>query len=431
MDVFVDGVLITSTMVDLGGRWRVPLLFDVPGARTITALQRRADCAAQQTSVSVQVSCPCAPPIIQFPLDQSVICLQEQFFGVGTPGAGIDLCIRRGADDVFCDTAAVGPDGAWRVSVPVNLPNGAYVVAVAQSGGGCASAEARSAFTVDCACPPPEIHSPHTGGSVCGLTALSGVGTPGAVVSACVRDGGNEEVFCGAAAVDPDGSWRLAVPVILPNGAYTAAAYQTTAVCVSGENANAFTVDCACPPPEIAEPQPGLITCDLTDVTGTGAPGAAVSLCIRNSGGSNVFCGSAVVDTNGSWQVPLSGALADGAYTITVSQASAQCTSGEAIVSFTLLCRACVEPVIFEPFGDAINCAPFATVLGGGEPNSQIQLEIIGPDGTYSTTATVSSAFSWQAEFPPMPIGDYTVIATQLGRCPGVHQISFTLVDCE
>ncbi len=320
----------------------------------------------------------------------------------------------------------------WQITLPTNLPNGIYTATVSQSNQSCTSAERVVSFTVECVCPPPAILSPTLGETLCDPLAFSGRGTPGATLSLCVVDNANTVVTCGAALVDPNGLWQLIIDGPLPNGSYTAVASEQSDTCTSGKAAIPFLVSCLCTPPVIHFPSPGNIICGESDFSGSGTPGATISFCVRDGNNQQVACDTAVVDSNGVWQVSLPVTLPNGAYTAISSQTNGACTSAEIVVAFTVNCS-CPMPLILTPItGDSYCQTPIFT--GTGTPGATINLCVRNEGNAivFCNTTLVNGNGNWQLSAPvPLVAGLYTVAVSQTSViCTSAETAATFVIDC-
>ncbi len=225
------------------------------------------------------------------------------------------------------------------------------------------------------------------------------------------------------------------MPDSLPNGSYTAVASQSNGVCNSADTAIAFDIDCTCPPPVILSPINGSTDCGLAMMSGTASPGALVNACIymeTPQGQDMIFCGSAIADDMGNWQVPFPGLDENAVYTVTATQQTSECTSGFASVTYTEDCHKCVLLTFLDPFIQGSVCPPVTELTGMGPPNAQVQLDISGPGGSFSVTTSTDEFLGWSAAIPAQTaLGDYTVTGTVLTPpCQQTETSGFTIIAC-
>ncbi|GAB3150600.1 hypothetical protein GCM10027290_38410 [Micromonospora sonneratiae] len=182
----------------------------------------------------------------------------------------------------------------------------------------------------------PVITSPTPGQVVNDSTpTITGTGEPGNTITVTI-DG----VVAGTTTVAPDGTWSFNVPMDLTEGSHTVTATQTDAAGNVSPPSDpvTFTVDTTGPAaPVITNPTNGQQVNDRTPiVTGTGEPGATVSVTVNG-----VVVGTGAVGPDGTWSVTVDRELGCGQQTITATQTDVAgiVSPTSAPVTFTVVCR--------------------------------------------------------------------------------------------
>ncbi len=262
----------------------------------------------------------CPPPDIGFPQSGGILCDLNTFYGTGTPGSVLMLCVRSGTATVFCGTATVNVNGTWQITMPFDLSDGSYTATASQSNAACASTGTTVAFTIECACPPPVILSPVDGSINCGLNLMSGTASPGALVNACIymdTPQGWDMIYCGSTTADGTGYWQVPFPGLDQNALYTVTANQQTAECTSDFASATYTEDChKCVILTFLEPFiEGAVCPPVTELSGVGPPNAQVRLDIAGPGGS--FSVTTTTDEYHAWSATIPAQSIPGEYTVT------------------------------------------------------------------------------------------------------------------
>jgi len=190
------------------------------------------------------------------------------------------------------------------------------------------AAEAVSPVTKPVQLAAPVITSP-SGGELVGTATptITGTGTPGATVHVTIVETGDQYDV----AVDAAGDWSVVAATPLLAGSYTATAYQTLSGQTSGTDQQTFRI--GLPPPVITSPTNGVVIMDTTPtVTGTGIPGATVTVTVQETG--NQY--QTTVNPDGSWSLTIDSPLATGKYTLQAFQAAQGLTSPASSVVVTI-----------------------------------------------------------------------------------------------
>jgi MYXO-CTERM domain-containing protein len=167
------------------------------------------------------------------------------------------------------------------------------VSAAAVDAAGNAGAPVTRDFTVDTGAPMVTITSPVAGQQVADTTpTVTGTAEPGAVVT-IVIDG----QVVGTATAGADGMWSFEVPALTP-GTHTVEARTTDGAGNMGSSGSvSFEVKTQAPVVIVTPVMGGAVTGPTVVVTGTGEPGATITVTV---GGQTK---TAVVGQDGAWTV--------------------------------------------------------------------------------------------------------------------------------
>jgi hypothetical protein len=162
--------------------------------------------------------------------------------------------------------------------------------------------------------------------------------------------------------------------------------------------------------PAITSPTTGGTTGPTPTISGTGVPGATVTVTDQ----TGTVLGTAVVDANGNWSLTPDAPLALGDHTITATQTFGPATSApSAPVSFTVVdTTPPTTPVITSPESGTITSDTTPTITGTGEPGATVT--VTDQDGNVLGTAVVDANGDWSLTPAPLADGDYTITATQV-----------------
>jgi flagellar hook assembly protein FlgD len=299
------------------GTWTIDAPELPDGDYTVTATATDAngnEATAGPVAFAIDTGAPDAP-VITSPTEGEVTDdATPPITGTGEPGATVEVVITDADGNETTYETVVEEDGTWTVVPTIPLPDGETTVVATQTdeAGNTSPASEPVTFVVDTTAPEaPVITSPAEGSTTTDTTPLvTGTGEPGATVEVKI-DG----VVVGTTTVKPDGTWELQVTEPLSGGEHTVSATQTDeAGNTSPAASNTFTVDAGVAPPVITSPQTGDEVSQTPTVTGTGQPGATVTVYVD---GNPV--GTATVGADGEWSLALP-ELACGTHTITATQ---------------------------------------------------------------------------------------------------------------
>lgn len=261
---------------------------------------------------------------------------------------------------------------------------------------------------VDCGgLDPPAITAPESGAQTGETPTITGTGQPGATVT--VTDGDTE---LGTATVGEDGNWLLTPENPLPPGEHTIEAVQSSGDEVSepSDPVTFTVVDTQAPdPPSITGPEDGsTIGNDTPEITGTGEPGATVTV---TDGDTEL--GTATVGEDGTWSLTPEEPLQDGEHTIVATQedAAGNVSDPSSEVSFTVDTQAPDPPTIESPADGSTIGNDTPVVEGTGEPGATVDVSV---DGESVGEATVDGDGNWSLPLDePLSDGDHVIEAVQ------------------
>jgi hypothetical protein len=282
--------------------------------------------------------------------------------GPGIPGATVNV---RGPDGTLLGSTVVGADGNF--TVPLDTPqNNGQTVVVDQTDPTGATSDPVVITAPDTQAPaaPANLQL-----STDGLT-LTGTGEPGATVT--VRDANG--AVLGTAVVAADGTFSIGLSAPQLDG-QTLTVDQADAAGNTSADASLTVADVTAP----AAPANLAVSADGLSLSGTGEPGATVTV----RGANGAVLGTAVVGTDGTFNVPLGTAQTDG-QTLNVEQ-----TDAAGNVSPT---ASAVAPIGADappaPTALALS-ADGLTLTGRGEPGDTVTVR--GANGAVLGTAVVAA----------------------------------------
>ncbi|MBD3942225.1 hypothetical protein IF188_11010 [Microbacterium sp. NEAU-LLC] len=187
-------------------------------------------------------------------------------------------------------------------------------------------------------------------------------------------------------------------------------------------------IDCPPAPPVVTQPTEGSTTNATPVIQGTSEPNATVEVFVD---GDSI--GTTTASAGGTWEVPVTNALDEGAHTVSAIQTVGGTASEEStVVNFTVDATPPDAPVIETPAtGDVVGTAT-PPISGTAEANSTVTVTI---DGLDAGTTTASPTGEWTfTPASPLDDGDHTVVATATDAAgnvsPDSDEVTFT-VDTE
>ncbi|GAB3617346.1 hypothetical protein GCM10027416_19030 [Okibacterium endophyticum] len=257
----------------------------------------------------------------------------------------------------------------------------------------------------------PVLTSPADGGEVQTGAAISGTGPASTTIVVTPTGAEAFEI-----TTDASGNWSFPAPGA--TGPYSFSIFAKNGF--NESTVNEYALDVVPAPltaPVITNPADGSdVVTEVTEITGTGRPGATVTV-------SGDVEGTAVVGSDGTWSIETD--LGYGSYEITVVQALDGETSPAATAAFDVVLQA---PVITSPADGAEFAADAAptTVTGTGVEGATVTAAINGVD-LGSTTAAEDGA--WELALAAgVQTGTNTIAVTQsIDGVSSSAQVSFVV----
>ncbi|MCF2863434.1 retention module-containing protein [Pseudoalteromonas sp. Cnat2-41] len=303
--------------------------------------------------------------------------------------------------------ATVQQDGSWQVQTQQPLGEGIYQVyaSVVDASGNNANDTAQGEVDTTA----PSLTLTPLGVTNDPTPVISGTSDEiGATIAVEVVDAnGTTQSF--TAVVQSDGSWQVEVPAELAEGGYQVEASVSDEAGNSTSATASGTIDTNAPDLSIDPLSP---TNDVTPtISGTSsAIGAAVNLTLTDANGQ-IQTVTAVVAADGSWQVSVPQALAEGVFTVSASVTDAQGNEAQANAQGQIDVTA--PTLSIDPLGAQSDTTPIISGVSS-QVGASVVIEVTDSDGTTQTlTAVVQSDGRWQVEASqPLAEGDYTVLAS-------------------
>jgi len=299
----------------------------------------------------------------------------------GSAEAGATVTVMDNSDGTMLGGTVADADGTYTISLALRVFNG-RAIRVVQTDPSGNDSTATVLIAPDLAIPPTPTATVAADGS-----AVSGTAKPGATVSVFDRDDGST---IGTAVVAADGTYT----VPLAPGTSDGGALEVSQTDPSGNVSDTVVV---ITPDLVAPTAPtATLSADGTSVTGTGEPGATVT--VTAAGGASL--GTAIVNGDGSYFVPLAEPQANGG-TLSVTQADAAGNDSQAVTIAVPDTTAPAAPV-------ASVSADGTSVTGSGEPGATVTVRdaaslplgsgTVAADGSFAITLTTPQANGQQLQ---------------------------------
>ena len=273
-----NGKVLGTTLVAIDGSWSFTPSIAINHGVEISAVQRDSfgNVSVESNTIKVDSMNPIAPVLNAS--DGSSIG------GSGEVGATITL---TDSNEAVLGTTVVDADGSWELILTEALNHNLQISAIQSDASGNTSVKS-NIILVDIISPLAPV-----------LTASNGsrIGGSGEVGATITLTDSNEAVL-GTTVVDADGSWELILAEAL-NHNLQISAFQSDASGNASVKSNIILVD------SISPLAPVVISSDGSNVSGTGEPGATITLTDRNE----KVLGTAVVSENGSWRLTFKTAI--------------------------------------------------------------------------------------------------------------------------
>ncbi len=361
-----DGVVVGTGVVGADGSFTVTLSPPRTGGEPLVVTQTDAagNVSAGTSTQAPDLTAPAAPTA-EIGADGAGIT------GRGESGATVTI---RDASGAVVATAIVGADGTYTATLTPAQANGG-TVSVTQS-------DAAGNVSAPTTVPAPDITAPGAPTAAIGAdgASITGTGEPGASVT--VSDAAGTVIA--TATVAADGSYSASLSPVQSSGA-PVTVNQTDA---AGNASAGVTVAT----PDLTAPGAPVATLDATGsvVSGTGEPGARISVSI--TGGGEI--GTATVDARGSYSIILSTPQGDGqAVVVTQTDAAGNVSPGTSLTAPDLTAPAAPTGVV---------AADGASIAGTGEAGATITIR--SPVGAIVGSAVVGADGSYAAVLSPAQI---------------------------
>ncbi|HIV78364.1 MAG TPA: BapA prefix-like domain-containing protein, partial [Candidatus Sphingomonas excrementigallinarum] len=369
------GQALGTAVVGAQGGYTLPLTTPQANGGTLTVTQSDpAGNVSPAVTLAAPDITPPAAPAATLSADGATVS------GTGEPGATVRVTDPNGQP---IGTAAVAADGSYTVTLTTPQTGGGVLVVTQTDAAGNVSPVTRidAVDTGTMPLPTAQIDAQ-------GIT-VSGTGEPGATV--IVRDANGQTI--GQATVDANGNYSLTLTTPQGNG-------ETLTVVQSDTLGNVSpTITLTAPDFTAPEAPTATIAGDGAIITGTGEPGATVT--VRDAAGQPL--GTATVDAQGNYTLPLTTPQANGG-TLTVTQSDpAGNTSPATTVS---------APDITAPTAPTATIAGDGTVVTGtGEPGATVTVRDAA--GQPLGTATVDAQGNYTLPLTTPQANGGTLTVTQ------------------
>ncbi|WP_260923247.1 Ig-like domain-containing protein [Novosphingobium sp. 9] len=412
-----DGATVLGTaLADAGGAWTfTPTMALAEGPHAITAyatdIAGNVGASSGPFTLRIDVTAPAAPTIQ--PSNGATL--------TGTAEAGATVNLDLDGNGVAETSVVANGSGLWTYTPPIQLLDGARVIATATDTAGNTSAP--TSTLVDRTAPlAPAITgvlddvAPQTGTVANGggtndtQPVLTGTAEPGSTVT--ILDNG---MSLGTAAVNASGNWTFPITTVLATGSH---AFTASAMDAAGNNGPAsvaytVTVDTAIPPAPVIT----LLTDDVGPVQGGVASGGTSDDTLPVLGGTSganltiavydgaTLIGTATADSAGAWSLTPTSPLSGGPHNFTaIATNAAGAVSGASnVYSVTIDTSTPAAPTITNVADDAPDHV--GTVPAGGLTNDTSPL-IAGTaaanavlrvyaDGVLLGTANADASGNW------------------------------------
>ncbi|MDH4744378.1 Ig-like domain-containing protein, partial [Sphingomonas sp. CBMAI 2297] len=359
-----SGTLLGSGTVGSNGSYTVTLTQPQNNGQTVTVTQTDpAGNVSPSTTAHAPDTTPPAAPTGAINPNGTIVT------GTGEPGATVT--VRNGSDAVI-GTAVVNAQGSYTVTLTTPQNNGGTItVAQTDPAGNGSNPINLAAPDITPPSAPTAIMDPHT-------FTVSGSAEPGATVTVTDADGRP----LGGTVANADGGYSISLPPAVFDG--------EPVTVVQTDPAGNHSPPTIVTAPDLSPPAAptASVTPDGTSVTGTGEPGATVTVRDPDTG---TTVGTAVVGANGTYTVPLAPGVSDGG-TLTVTQTD---PSGNVSPPTSV-----TTPDVVAPAAPTATIAADGTsVTGTGEPGATVT--ITGAGGVTVGTAVVTGNGSYFVPLAP------------------------------
>jgi len=404
--LYVDNVLVDSTVADGSGAWSTVSATLDQGSHTLKATAT--DIAGNTSGYSnintftIDTDVPATPVVIS-PEDNSYVTTATPLF---TGTAEATTLVRIYVDGSLVDSTISDGSGNWNKTSAL-LSQGSHTIKVTSTdaAGNTSGFSNTNTFTVDTIVPvTPVVIAPVDGSTVNTTTpTFSGTAEANSRVRLYV-----DNILVDSTVADGSGNWS-AVSAVLAQGSHTIKVTSTDTGNNTSEfsNSNTFTVDTFAPnAPVVESPADNSYIVTTTPVfSGTAEINSLVRVYV-----DGVYADTARTDGSGNWSV-LSAPLSQGDHDVkATSTDAAGNTSGYSNVNtFTISSDAPPVTIITPVNGSTIN-SPLPSIHGTTDPNLTV---IITVDGTPIDTVIANGSGEWASLVrTPLLDGQHTISAT-------------------
>jgi VCBS repeat-containing protein len=417
-----NGTTVVGTAVVAGGVWSITPAAALPNGEltlTATATDPAGNVSAPSADFVLNVdSTPLAAPVVtgiadnvgtlQTPLASGSYTddTTPTLSGTGTPGSTV--IVSDGATQV--GTIIVGEDGTWSITTsPLGEGQHSLTISATDPAGNAVGPSAPIVLNVDTVPPPvPDGVTISNDGTIV-------TGNAEANSTVIIKDAGGNEI--GRGVTTAGGTFTVTIAPAQTHGETLTATAQDQAGNL-GDNVDFTASNSRLPPaPVITEvsDEVGVVTGPIANGGSTDDPTPTLSGTAVNDATVNIYLDGVLLTTvtasgTGAWSFPLTGALADGTHSFTVSQTVPDPLTIDTYTSglspqFTITVDTVppVAPVLTSVVDDVTPGTgnidggqptndPRPTLNGTGEPGTTVT---IFDNGTPFGTAVVSAAGTW------------------------------------
>ena len=278
-----EDVLIGTTTVGVDGKWRAAISdqYNLVEGENIYAVQIKGNSRSDKQYTTVLEEIHVDAPIIN-PIEEGDTVIT----GTGEPGDEVTVYFDDGKNNSVIGYATVEADGTWTVDAGhVRLVDGDVVSAVQTRDGVISEKDTVSVKAREV------IDKPVINDIMEGDTVITGTGKPGATVTVTYDDG---TPIGQPVKVNADGTWSVNASHVNLKAGDKIQAVQSDGDVVSDPANQTVKAREELNPPVIND-----VTAGDTVITGTGKPGATVTVTLPNGD----TLPSVKVDANGNWTV--------------------------------------------------------------------------------------------------------------------------------
>lgn len=335
ISIDIDGTVLGTAVVDAEGNWTFQVstpLTDGAHTLTVTATDAAGNTATDTSEFTVDTVMPALE--LTAPGDGTTTNdPTPTVTGTSEPGALIAVYV----DGVLLGTTTTNADGSWSLPVTTALTEGVHTVLATTTDAGGNTSTDQHDFEVDLTAPAVDLIAPE--GRIAEATpTVTGTAEPGVLVQVFI-DGD----LVGSVTAAADGTWSLATTAVLADGEHTARAVVMDAVGNSATDTTVFVVDTQTTVSIVRPVDEGTVGGPRPTYTGTGEPGAAVTLSVD---GTEI--GTVVVGDDGRWSFAQPTDLTESAHTLTASSVDSVGNTDDVTHDFTY------DRTVLDSDGDGI-----------------------------------------------------------------------------